>query len=832
MARELTPPWWVESGALAELVAELRAAGFRVGAEHLVAARRLALTRLAAGERGAAGLGELLAPAMCSSPAEQERFPLLFAAWAERRGRRQVDAPREPREPALARALAAAERRRRRWLLALALAVAAAVAAVLLWPSATDDGAAPPAVDESLADTGPAEVQPVEPPEGFPDPSVFVNPLPDTTPLPEKPKGWRERIGEWLAARWRIAAAGGAVLGLLLAAYLLWRLKARRALQRLTVKGELEMGRLPVAEAVPELFGRHALQRAGRELRRRAPEGALELDAVASAAAGRLLVTGSFDKSVRLWDLEDGRLLRVLRPPSGAGNEGKVYAVALSPDGERIAAGGWTTPAQLENIYLFDRRSGGIVRHISDVAAVVHHLAFSPDGRRLAATLGSGGLRAFDAAGGEELFRDADYGGGSYGASFDPAGRLVTSCEDGRLRLYDAVGRRLAVATAPGGEPFGVAFSPDGRRVAVGYYDSVRVDVLSGDDLSLLWSADSTGGNGDLSQVAWSADGEVLYAAGRFDVGGPKLRQWTDAGRGSFRDLPGPANTVMGLHALADGRLVFGATDPAWGVFDPAVGEAERLERLAPLVDFRGLLEGFHIDRDGETVRFGYEYGGARPALFVLPGRRLLHDPPDPPTDDPLAAPRTAAPGLEIEGWKGTTSPRLNGMPLPLEDFERSRRLAIAADGESFLLGTEWYLRLFDRDGDERWRKDVPGVAWAVNLTPDGRLALAAFGDGTIRWYRADDGEELLAFFPHRDGRRWVLFTPSGYYDASPGEGPAAGESLFGWTVNRGRDRAADFYSAARFKDRFHRPDVIDRILTTLDEAEAVAQADAARAGG
>ncbi len=81
-----------------------------------------------------------------------------------------------------------------------------------------------------------------------------------------------------------------------------------------------------------------------------------------------------------------------------------------------------------------------------------------------------------------------------------------------------------------------------------------------------------------------------------------------------------------------------------------------------------------------------------------------------------------------------------------------------------------------------------------------------------------------------RDG--WVLFTPSGYYDASPGEGAAAGESLFGWAVNRGPDQADDFYSAARFKDRFHRADVIDRILTTLDEAEAVRLADAAREGG
>ena len=48
--------------------------------------------------------------------------------------------------------------------------------------------------------------------------------------------------------------------------------------------------------------------------------------------ANRYLVTGSHDKSVRVWELATGRLLSVLRPPIGEGNEGRIDAVAISPD--------------------------------------------------------------------------------------------------------------------------------------------------------------------------------------------------------------------------------------------------------------------------------------------------------------------------------------------------------------------------------------------------------------------------------------------------------------------------------------------------------------------
>lgn len=109
--------------------------------------------------------------------------------------------------------------------------------------------------------------------------------------------------------------------------------------------------------------------------------------------AERLLVTGSGDKTVRLWELQTGKLLRTLRLPIGSGNEGKIYAVAISPDGRTVAAGGWTgyDRDKSHSIYIFDSDSGALSGRISGLSSRIAHLAFSPNGKRLVASLKGGG---------------------------------------------------------------------------------------------------------------------------------------------------------------------------------------------------------------------------------------------------------------------------------------------------------------------------------------------------------------------------------------------------------------------------------------------------------
>ena len=548
--------------------------------------------------------------------------------------------------------------------------------------------------------------------------------------------------------------------------------------------------------------------------------------ALATDAQARYAVTASEDKTARIWDLSNGRLLQTLRPPVGTDNVGKLFAAAITPDGAVVAVGGWSAD---NDVYLFERASGTMIQRITGLPNTITQLAFSPNGQMLVIGLwGQHGVRLFGSAtdwrSSNELDSDAKYEGEVYGTRFSPDGkRLATASVDGRVRLYDVGQRRLTpvqnVRPAGGSQPFSVAFAPDGTLLAVSFADTPAVVVLQADTLQQAYVPNAAGiGNGSLNALAWSHDGRELLAGGTWKRpdGLHGLRTWAERGRGAATDASLASDSIVALRALADGRTVYASADAAWGWVLPGAGppgalapERPKLQTVASgLVDFRGNRDQFRLARDGSALAFAARReGGAletsgfdvKNTAWVAPLAQWL----------PGAA---SGRGVLLADWSDSARPRLNGTALPLTDNEIAMSVAVAPDSSGFALGTSFYLRFVQANGAVLWRVAAPGATWQVNVSGDGRFVVAGYSDGSLRWHRARDGVELLALLPHADRKRWIAWTPQGYYAASPG-----GEDLFGWQISRGPSRAADFFPASRFRATFFRPDVIAAVLTTAD---------------
>jgi WD40 repeat protein len=543
-------------------------------------------------------------------------------------------------------------------------------------------------------------------------------------------------------------------------------------------------------------------------------------------ATGRIIATGSLDKTIRIWSASDGKLLQTIRVPAGPGNVGKVYAVAMSADGNFVAAAGWMEGPGDHPIYRFDPSTGKMTGRIaSDVSSTTHGLAFSTDGRYLAATLyQNGGLRVFDRdKNWAETFRDTDYGATTVGIAFAHDRRLATASDDGKIRLYDRSFKPIVPPqSAPSGyQPDGLAFSPDGNVLAVGYFDVSAVDLLDGHSLARLPGPNTDDlKNGNLKSVAWSTDGQSLFAGGRYvnEPSNSPILAWDQGGLGTrrIRRTCG-TNTVFGLVPMTAGELVVATGDPCLTVLRS--NGTPRWAHQRPGAFFRDQEKNFAVSADGMVVDFDFERFGKSPLRFDLRSLTLSGDRPD---DDVTRPPKQD--GVPIESWDNNYYPKLGGKPIDLEATDIARSLAIHPDGHRFVLGTAFSLRAVDADGKALWNRPVSTEVRAVNISGDGRLVVAAYGDGTIRWHRMDDGRELVALQVLGDKKNWVAWTPEGFYAATPGA-----YGVLRWQVNRGVDAAADTVPVLAIA-KLNRPDALPLVLQEMETAQALGIADLAAA--
>ncbi len=453
--------------------------------------------------------------------------------------------------------------------------------------------------------------------------------------------------------------------------------------------------------------------------------------AIAFTPDGRHVVTGSGDRSVKVWETATGKELKTFA--GTAGHQNLVLGISISPDGSLIASGSSDNTTRI-----WDFPSSSPLRTLPGSARTAT-LAVSPDGTRLAGGGSDGMLRIWNIADGKEMLKLTGHTGAITGLAFHANGQILASAgSDRTLRFWNlASGQPLAVFAAHAGPIRGIAFQAGGNLLA----------SAGEDGLLKYWNlppgprpALPSHTNG-VTALTLAPDNNVLVS-GSAD----RTVHLTNLGNSQLlRSLPGAAGTITSV--ACNGPLV-------------AAGTA-----------------GHHLlvwqAADGQMLANAPAHAGAVTSLAFQPGTSHL---------------LTAGADGALRLW---AMPPMPSRTLPQPDAVGAA--AIFPDSKHVLTGgADKILRVWNLAAPQQPERQFSGPATAISavaVAADGRT-LASAGEDFIRLWDLTNGQQTALLGAHHGVVTSLAFGPGGQLLSASADG-----SLKLWTPPPAHATAIKLYA-------------------------------------
>ena len=222
---------------------------------------------------------------------------------------------------------------------------------------------------------------------------------------------------------------------------------------------------------------------------------------------GSVLAVGGYQK-VRLLDTHSGKVIAEL-----TGHTDAVRSIAFSRDGKKLAAAGGE-PQREGEVKIWDLASFRLISTLKGHKDCIYSVAWSPDGKVIATGSYDKMVKLWDVASGKELRNLQDHIDAVFAVAFSPDGRrLASASQDRTVKIWDvATGKRLYTLSDASDGLTSFAFAPDGGQLAAAGYDkTIYIWQLGDEDGHLVHSliADED----SVLSLAWSRDGKTLVTA-------------------------------------------------------------------------------------------------------------------------------------------------------------------------------------------------------------------------------------------------------------------------------------------------------------------------------